>query len=394
MTRRLCVTGVAAAVAVSGVLAAAMPAAPGRAAAAARAGGSAPGGALLQQALNKLVAMPSGPPGVIVIVQHGGRRAVYQAGTASLAHPRPLSTRDHQRLASFSKAFNGAVALSLVSRGRLRLTDTIGRWLPGLPRAWHRVTLGEMLQHRSGLPDYTSSRALARRLQRAPRRPIPPRRLLRYVWHKPLQFRPGSRYEYDNSDNTAVALMARAAAGRSYRALLRRLVYRPAGLRQASLPAGYRLPRPYLHGYALQPGHPAEDVSEVYTASAAWAAGGIVSTAADTNRFIRAYLAHRFFSRRVQAAQLRFAAGSSSPPGPGANAAGLAIFRYRTRCGTMYGHTGNVLGYTQLGAASRTGANSVTVTATEQLSLTVHPTVLAALRHAELLAVCAAMAPR
>jgi D-alanyl-D-alanine carboxypeptidase len=57
----------------------------------------------------------------------------------------------------------------------------------------------------------------------------------------------------------------------------------------------------------------------------------------------------------------------------------------------MYGHTGNTLGYTQLAAASRTGANSISVTATEQLSLTVHPGVLAVLRHAELLAVCAAM---
>jgi D-alanyl-D-alanine carboxypeptidase len=387
-----------AAVAVSGVLAAALPgalaAAPGSAAAAVRAGGSVPGGARLQQALNHLVAMPSGPPGVIVIVQHGSRRAVYQAGTASLAHPRPLSTHDYERLASFSKAFNGAVALGLVSRGRLRLTDTIGRWLPALPRAWHRVTLREMLQHRSGLPDYTSSKALARRLARAPRGFIPPRQLLRYVWHRPLQFRPGSRYEYDNSDNTAVALMARAAAGRSYRGLLRSLVYRPAGLRQTSLPAGFRLPRPYLHGYALQPGHPAEDVSEVLSPSSAWAAGGLVSSPADTNRFIRAYLEPRFFSRPVQAAQLRFVTGNSFPPGPGANAAGLAIFRYQTRCGTMYGHTGNFLGYTQLGAASRSGANSVTATATEQLSLTVHPRVLAALRHAELLAVCAAMARR
>ena len=383
-----------AAVAVGGVLAATMCAAPGSAAAAAGTGGSVPGGARLQRALNKLVAMPSGPPGVLVIVQHGGRRAVYQAGTASLAHPRPLSIRDHQRLASFSKAFNGAPALSLVSRGKLRLSDTIGRWLPWLPRAWHRVTLREMLQHRSGLPDYTSSKALARRLQRTPRRPIAPRQLMRYVWHEPLRFRPDSRYEYDNSDNTVIALMARAAAGRSYRALLRTLVYRPAGLRQTSLPAGYRLPRPYLHGYVLQPGHETEEVSEVYTASAAWAAGGLVSTAADTNLFIRAYVTPRFFSRRVQAAQLRFGPGNSYPPGPGANAAGLAIFRYRTRCGTMYGHTGNFLGYTQLAAASRTGANSVTVSATEQLSLTVHPTVLAMLRHAELLAVCAAMAPR
>ncbi|MGH3119451.1 MAG: serine hydrolase domain-containing protein [Trebonia sp.] len=378
----------------SGLLAATMTAMPGSAAAVRLDAGPAAARTPLQRALNKLVAMPSGPPGVIVIVQHGGWRAVYQAGTASLAQPRPLATTDHERLASVSKAFNGAVALSLVSRGKLRLSDTIGRWLPRLPRAWHRVTLREMLQHRSGLPDYTDSKALARQLQRAPHQIIPPGRLMRYVWHRPLQFPPGSRYKYDNSDNTVIALMTRAAAGRGYRALLRSLVYRPAGLGQTSLPAGSRLPHPYLHGYTLEPGHPAEDVSEALSASSLWAAGGMVSTPADTNQFIRAYLAPRFFSRHTQAAQLRFVPGNSSPPGPGTNAAGLGIFRYRTRCGTMYGHTGNFLGYTQLAAASRTGANSLSVTATEQLSLMRHPRVLEALRHAELLAVCTAMAPR
>lgn len=60
----------------------------------------------------------------------------------------------------------------------------------------------------------------------------------------------------------------------------------------------------------------------------------------------------------------------------------------------MYGHTGNFPGYTQLGAARLGGADSVTVTATEQLSAGVHAGVLAALRQAELLAVCAALSPR
>lgn len=234
---------------------------------------------------------------------------------------------------------------------------------------------------------------MQRRLARFPRRPIAPIVLLRYVWHEPLQFRPGSRYRYDNSDNIVVAMMARAVTHRSYRALLRMLVYAPAGLRQTSLPSGYRLPRPYLHGYALAAGQPPQDVSEALTASVAWASGGMVSTPADMSRFIRAYLTGRFFSRRVQAAQFRFVAGTSEPPGPGVNAAGLAIFRYTTRCGIVYGHTGNFPGYTQFGAASRDGADSVTVTATEQLTPSAHPAVFAALRRAELLAVCAAMAP-
>jgi D-alanyl-D-alanine carboxypeptidase len=384
MISRLSVT----ALILGGVLAAAVPAV--SATAAVR---PAPGGAALQRALDRLVATPEGPPGVIVIVQHGGRRAVYQAGTASLARPAPLRVTDYARLASFSKAFSGAVTLSLVSRGRLRLTDSLGQLLPALPRAWYPVTLAELLQHRSGLPDFSASPALGRRLQRAPRATIAPAALLRFVWHRPLQFRPGSRYRYDNSDNVVAAMMARAVTGRGYRALLRALVYRPAGLRATSLPSGFRLPRPYLHGYALAPGQPAQDVSEALTASAAWASGGMVSTPADASRFIRAYLAPRFFSRAVQAAQLRFVAGSSGPPGPGVNAAGLAVFRYRTRCGTVYGHTGNFPGYTQFAAARLGGADSAVVTATEQVGNHGQRRVLAALRQAELLAVCAALAP-
>ena len=350
-------------------------------------------GVALQKALNQLAAMPYGPPGVIVIAQHGSRSTVYQAGTASLADRRPLSTSDHARLATFAKTYAGAVALSLVSSGKLRLSSTIGQILPALPRAWHRVTLREVLQHRSGLPDYTRSKALRERLARYPRATILPDQLLRYVWGKPLQFRPGSRYKYDNSDNVVAAMMAEAVTGRSYNSLLGRLVYQRARLSQTSLPSGFRMPGPYLHGYQLEPGRPPVDVSEALTASAAWASGGMVSTPAEMNTFIRDYLAPLFFTRQTQTDQLRFVAGNSSPPGPGANAAGLAVFQYRTSCGNVYGHTGSFPGYTQFGAATLGGGNSVTVTATEQLSTTVHPQVLAVLRQAELLAVCAAMTP-
>jgi D-alanyl-D-alanine carboxypeptidase len=413
MAYKRSVRSLAAATAVGGMLAVAAAATPGSASAVHHLGRAtsaqatsaqvtartAPGiqatiGPALQQALNQLVGMPDGPPGVIVIVQHGSRSAVYQAGTASLAGRRPLSTSDHARLATFAKTYIGAIALSLVSSGKLRLSSTIGQILPALPRAWHRVTLREVLQHRSGLPDYTRSKALRERLARYPRATILPDQLLRYVWGKPLQFRPGSRYKYDNSDNIVAAMMAEAVTGRSYNSLLGSLVYQPAGLSQTSLPSGFRMPRPYLHGYLLESGQPPADVSEALTASAAWASGGIVSTPAELNTFIRDYLAPRFFTRQAQAAQLSFVPGNSSPPGPGTNSVGLAVFRYVTSCGTVYGHTGNTLGYTQFGAATLGGGNSVTVTATEQLSTTVHPEVLAVLRQAELLAVCAAMAPR
>ena len=77
---------------------------------------------------------------------------------------------------------------------------------------------------------------------------------------------------------------------------------------------------------------------------------------------MRAYLARRYFGAAQQREQFRFLRGSSSPPGPGTNAAGLALFRYRTRCGTVYGHTGNLPGYVQWAAATRDGKRSVTTT--------------------------------
>jgi D-alanyl-D-alanine carboxypeptidase len=208
-----------------------------------------------------------------------------------------------------------------------------------------------------------------------------------------LLFDPGSEYHYSNSDNIVVALMAEAATGMSYEALLRERVYKPLGLRKTSLPRGPNLRKPFIHGYDTSE-HPPEDVSELLAAGWAWASGGIVSTPADLNTFIRGYVGGKLFDERTQAKQRRVVeGGSSEPPGPGKNSAGLGIFRYETRCGTVWGHTGNTLGYTQFMAASPNGRRSVTVSINSQLAPPVGDSeAFKALRRAEGLAVCAALA--
>lgn len=348
----------------------------------------------LERELQALVRMPDGPPGAIVVVQRGGRRTVFSAGVRDLKTRRPVRASDHMRLASTAKAFSGAVALSLVSRGRLSLNDTIARRLPWLPAAWGRVTLREALLHTSGLPDFSESPGFREYLKAHLRARPSPRFLLHFIAHHRLDFRPGSRYRYSNTDNFIAALMAEAATHRSYHALLASQVYRPLGLRHTSLPAGPALPVSYLHGYQPDPPNPPEDVSTVISAAYAWASGGLVSTPADLTRFIRGYAGARLFSKAVQRRQLRFVAGNSQPIGPGANSAGLAIFRYRTRCGTVYGHTGNTPGYTQFMAATRDGRRSVTASVSEQITDRSEGARLAAfkrLRRIEADAVCAAL---
>ena len=73
------------------------------------------------------------------------------------------------RIASVAKAFSGAVALQLVRRRRLGLDDTIGQRLPGMPARGRAVTVRQMLDHTSGLPDYTQSDGFAEHVRKRPR---------------------------------------------------------------------------------------------------------------------------------------------------------------------------------------------------------------------------------
>ncbi|MFJ2608493.1 serine hydrolase domain-containing protein [Streptomyces sp. NPDC087425] len=348
-----------------------------------------PEGDQLQRRAQELVDAPGGPPGLIAVLRDEDRTRVVRAGVADLATGRPPEAGDHMRIASTAKAFSAAVALTLVDRHALGLDDTLGGRLPQLPDAWHKVTLRQLLQHTSGLPDYTSSPAFVREVTADPHHHFDSRRLLDYVAGDPLAFRPGSRYHYSNSDNIAVALMAESATGTPYEELLRTLVDRPLGLRSTSLPQGYRLPEPYLHGYDIAPPAPPQDVSEELGASGVWASGGIVSTPADLTRFVRGYAGGALYGAGVVGEQRRWIDGASQPAGPGRNAAGLGIFRYTTRCGAVLGHTGNFPGYTQLIAATPDGRRSLTFSITTQTNETLKPDLLRQLRPVQEDFVCA-----
>lgn len=343
----------------------------------------------LQRQLQDLVRGPGGPPGVIAVLKDGRKTRVVKAGVADLDNGRKPRSHDHMRIASAAKTFSGAVALSLVDLGDLSLDDTLGERLPDLPDAWSAVTLRQLLNHTSGLADYSESPEFLETLLADPRHHFDSRKLLDYIADRPLDFPPGTRYQYSNSDNIAVALMAEAATGERYERLLRELVYRPLGLHHTSLPQGYRMPTPFLHGYDVSPPEPPEDVSELISMSGVWASGGIVSTPADMTRFIRGYAGGKLYGHDVVQQQRAWIDGASEPAGPGRNEAGPAIFRYTTRCGVVLGHTGNTPGYTQLIAATPDGRKSLTFSTTTQINQTLKPDLLRQLRAVQENFVCA-----
>lgn len=352
--------------------------------------GTRPGSAL-QAAMQALVHRNDGPPGIIVVVQRGDAQAVYRAGTSLVGQSLPLEPTASMRVASVAKAYSGAVALSLVAHRVLSLRDSVGKWLPSLPAEWHQVTLAELLQHTSGIPDFSDNPAFGQAVFKDPHDPPSPETLLSYA-KTDLIFRPGTDYHYSNSDNIIVGLMIQAATGQSYESELQARVLGPLKLSQTSLPQDAALPSPFVSGYDLDPPDAPKDVTTFFAAGWSWASGGVVATPQDLTSFIRAYVSGRTTSKPVHNAQFTFRPGSSEPPGPGTkSSAGLAVFRYQTSCGTVYGHTGNTLGYTNFAAATANGSRSVTVQVNAQITPTVNEAAWPALHHIFELGVCASL---
>jgi len=326
---------------------------------------AAAGGALdqkLQGQLNAIAKAKGGPPGIGLLISRGRQVEFLAAGTAGGGR-RPAPNL-HFRIAIVSKGFNAYLAAKLVGFG-LPFETTLGRWIPGTLPAGEAVTMRQLLQHTSGLPDYIRAPAFVEQLTTDLSRYFSPTELTGFVRDDPLEFLPGSKYHYSDTDNIAAALIMETATGSSYEKLLGQFVLGHLRMRDTSLPLTAAMPRPFMHGYEVEPGKKPEDVSELLNPAGAWASGGIVSTPLDLSYFVRSYVKTMLLKTKGLAG--RFRPGSSSPPGPGKNFAGLGIFRYRTGCGTVYGHTGSFPGYRVFIAASADGKRSVVFVANAQI---------------------------
>ena len=320
-------------------------------------GGTGKADAAFDKTLGQLIREPGGPPGAIAVVQRGHDVKVFRKGVVDQKTGAPIRVPDRWRIGSVSKAFNGAVALQLVAKGKLSLSDTIGQRLPTLPPAWHNVTLGQLLNHTSGLPNFTDEDGWQRAVRQGEY--LSPMDLIGLVSARTLAFPPGSNYAYSNTDNIVVALFAEMATGLPYDLLLYQLVFDPLHLRHTVMPLGFSMQGPFVHGYDNNATGERVDISEALNMSAVWAAGALISSLFDANRFIRAYAGGKLFGGATRAAQTHFVpGGESEPKGPGENSAGMALFKYDTRCGTVYGHTGNFPGYTAIAVSSPDGRRS------------------------------------
>jgi D-alanyl-D-alanine carboxypeptidase len=229
----------------------------------------------------------AGSPGALALVDDGSSRREAASGLAVLRGRVPLHARDRFRIGSITKTFVAVVVLQLVDEHRLRLGDTLERWLPGLVPGGGRITVRELLGHTSGLADYASDAAFVRRTLAQPRRRWAPRELVRVALARGPVARPGERFAYASTNYVLLGMVVERASGTSLEPQLRSRIFAPLGLRDTTFAPGPRIQGRYAHGYAPSEHDgiignlaTARDRSGVGT-SWVWAAGAIVSTASD-----------------------------------------------------------------------------------------------------------------
>ncbi len=181
--------------------------------------------AKVRSAVTEVIARTNVPSAEVGIVQNG--RIVYVAafGHARLSPPLPASPDMHYAIGSISKQFTVAAVMLLAQEGKLSIDDPVSKYLPELTRA-NEVTLRNLMSHTSGYEDY------------APQdytipvwtKPSTAEAIVHEWATKPLDFDPGTQYQYSNTNFNIVGLIVEKVSGQPFWAFLSSRVLVPLGL--------------------------------------------------------------------------------------------------------------------------------------------------------------------
>jgi D-alanyl-D-alanine carboxypeptidase len=300
-------------------------------------------------------AVADGVPGATATARDGHRTWTATAGVGDLRTGEPRSARDRYRVGSITKTFVATVVLQLEAEGRLSLDDTVEEWLPGLVRGnghdGSRITLRHLLNHTSGVYNYTADEEFARTyfladgFLRHRYDTVPPERLVAVAMSHRPDFAPGASWAYSNTNYVLAGLVVEKATGRPWGEEVRRRIIAPLHLRATSVPGSrVTVPAPSGRAYSkLAPTAegPSHDVTEL-NPSIATAAGEMISDSADLTRFYSALLRGRL----LPPAQLaEMTATVRTDESDESDRYGLGLMKRELDCGvTVWGHGGGIHG--------------------------------------------------
>ena len=282
----------------------------------------------------------TGVPGASLVVRDGGSTNKVAVGVAETSTKVPLEVDDRFRIGSLAKTYVSVVVLQLVDEKKLGLDDSIERFVPGMVPNGARITVRQLLNHTSGIPNYEEHPSyMAPYMAGDLAHVTTPAQLVAMGTSFGSWFAPGTSSRYSNTNYTLAGLVIEKVTGSTLGAQLDQRIFKPLKLTSTSLPTTPEITGAHARGYFVMGPQGPMDVTN-FSPSIAWAGGGIVSTTSDVTAFYRALLEGRLLPPALMTQMMTTVVDDKT-----GMAYGLGIEKKEFACGTAWGHQGNFPGY-------------------------------------------------
>ena len=284
------------------------------------------------------------------------------------------------RIGSNTKTFVAVVILQLVQEGKITLDEPIETYLPGLLHGegidGTKITVRQLLQHTSGLPEYTDTVPGETDIFQIRDNYYSTRDLLDVALSKPAAFEPGSQFTYTNTNYIVLTLLAEKVTHRPLAEQITQRITEPLGLTHTYYPGPGEedIRGTHPHGYHRNSQGELEDITRK-DPSEAGGAGAMISTPSELGTFIQATFNGTLLTQD-SIAEMKKTVDTGRPN----RGYGLGIFSMSLSCGgEAWGHTGGFPGYTTQNMVGPDGT-SVTIAGTALLQAIVDPSDTAAVQ--------------
>lgn len=229
----------------------------------------------------------SGVPSISIAIVEDGKTVYLRAfGDASRSPEVPATAKTRYAVGSISKQFTAAIILLLQEEGKLSLDDPVSKYFPDLTRA-NEISIRQLLSHTSGYEDYAPQDYMIP----AWMQPIAPQAILDQWAKKPLNFDPGTKWQYSNTNYVLAGRIAEKASGEDLMRLLHEKIFTPLGMSSAGDCSVDKTPDDAVAytRYGLGPARPALREAPGWY----FAAGELCMTPADLAKWNIAFLHRR-----------------------------------------------------------------------------------------------------
>jgi CubicO group peptidase (beta-lactamase class C family) len=230
--------------------------------------------------------------GVVLVARNGHVLFQKAYGMANREHDVPNKLETKFRVGSVTKQFTAMAVMILAERGKLNLNNLICKYVENCPGAWAGITVRHLLNHTSGIPDFTGFPDN----DHYERLPMTPLETMARFRDQPLQFGPGERFRYDSSGYLLLGYIIERASGERYEDFLRMNIYEPLGMSDSGYDHPWIILKNRASGYERKDGQVINAM--IMEMDTPFGGGSMYSTVGDLLRWDQALYSEKLVSRK------------------------------------------------------------------------------------------------